>query len=361
MSLEQAILDRLEKRNAQIAQLQSTVHALERAADSQREHGMMERGRLLEENQKLADRIERMEESAASADMLRKSLNAEITKRDHELREHEKELAQAREEIRALRALRAEAPLESTREALKNAIAKLQGVTTDRDRLRNELAAIYAEANKSGYCNGDPVAQIKKGQHDADKAVSISAQLQEVTTRADNIAICRDRWMKIAADCGRMDGEDVGEFIARLAHQAALGGELAGCYEDLRVRNVKQEQELDELRALAKAGMEGSEGVAEFITRLQRMAADRKTALDRAAETIAKMGTGEVVKHPVIDWYFVAVSLQNEIARLNAKVGPLEKLYQALKKHVDNGAILNRGDLNDAYAEIDKSLSQLTA
>ena len=54
MSLEQAILDRLEKRNGQIAQLQSTVNALERAADSQREHAMMERGRLLEENKQLA-------------------------------------------------------------------------------------------------------------------------------------------------------------------------------------------------------------------------------------------------------------------------------------------------------------------
>lgn len=58
MSLEQAILDRLEKRNAQIAQLQSTIQALERAADTQREHAMMERGRLLEENKKLAASLE---------------------------------------------------------------------------------------------------------------------------------------------------------------------------------------------------------------------------------------------------------------------------------------------------------------
>ena len=58
MRLEQAILDRLEKRNGQIAQLQSTVHALERAADAEREHAMMERGRLLDENKKLAAALE---------------------------------------------------------------------------------------------------------------------------------------------------------------------------------------------------------------------------------------------------------------------------------------------------------------
>ncbi len=183
MSLEQAILDRLEKRNAQIAQLQSTVHALERASDSQREHAIMERGRLLEENKTLAERIERMEESSGSQEALQR--------KDAEIQEWLMQLEKARNErdaaLREAESLRSQVPLESTREALKNTVAKLQEVTTDRDRL------------------------------------------------------------------------------------------------------------------------------------------------------------------------------QNEIVRLNAKVGPLEKLYQALKKHVDNGAILNRGDLNDAYAEIDKSLSQLTA
>lgn len=120
MNLEQAILDRLEKRNAQIAQLQSMVHALERAADSQREHAILERGRLLEENKKLAaqvadryqivtdlhdlynQRISARDDSLTAAERLCKSLNDEITKRDHELRAHEKELAEQREEIRKL-------------------------------------------------------------------------------------------------------------------------------------------------------------------------------------------------------------------------------------------------------------------
>jgi len=148
MSLEQAILDRLEKRNGQIAQLQGTVHALERAADSQREHAILERGRLLEENKKLAAQIESDEKVSQSnqehAQYQIASLTAEVAR------------------------LRAEVPLESTREGLKNAVAKLQEVTTDRDRLLNELAAILAEANKSGRCGGDPVALIKQGQTDLD-------------------------------------------------------------------------------------------------------------------------------------------------------------------------------------------------
>jgi len=54
--------------------------------------------------------------------------------------------------------------------------------------------------------------------------------------------------------------------------------------------------------------------------------------------------------------------LQNEIVRLNAKLGPLEKLYEVVKKHVDNGAIIdNRADIYDAVAETAKALSQLTA
>jgi len=264
MSLEQAILDRLEKRNAQIAQLQGTIQALERAADAEREHARQQLAPLIEENKKLAARIDDSE-VIERRERLIKSLNDEITKRDNELREidsaskaHREALQAKEDEIQEWLAqlerarqerdaallevarLRAEVPLESTREALKNAVAKLQEVTTDRDRLQNELAAIYAEANKSGYCNGDPVAQIKKGQQDHDAAESMERQLEAYSS-------------------------------------------------------------LSNARA-------------------------------------------------------------HEIARLNAKLGPLEKLYEVVKKHVDHGAIIdNIADIYDALAETAKALSQLTA
>lgn len=107
MSLEQVILDRLEKRNAQIAQLQSTIQALERAADSQREHAIMERGRLLEENKTLAERIERMEESSGSQEALQR--------KDAEIQEWLMQLEKARNErdaaLREAESLRSQAGL----------------------------------------------------------------------------------------------------------------------------------------------------------------------------------------------------------------------------------------------------------
>jgi hypothetical protein len=141
------------------------------------------------------------------------------------------------------------------------------------------------------------------------------AKLQEVTTRADNIATCRDRWMKIAADCGRMDGEDVGEFMARLAQQAALGVELAGCYEDLRVRNVKQEQELEELRAFAKADNKRHGDLRDEMTAACRIAGSFGMRGDESLAQFADRICGNKVS-----------ALEGKIERLNAKLGPLEKL-----------------------------------
>jgi chromosome segregation ATPase len=179
MSLEQAILDRLEKRNAQIAQLQSTVHALERASDSQREHAIMERGRLLEENKTLAERIERMEESSGSQEALQR--------KDAEIQEWLMQLEKARNErdaaLREAESLRSQVPLESTREALKNAVAKLQEVTTERDQEASDAATARADAQRLGdecarlagkvaeleaqKSNASPIGYISKADYDA--------------------------------------------------------------------------------------------------------------------------------------------------------------------------------------------------
>ena len=228
MRLEQAILDRLEKRNGQIAQLQSTVHALERAADSQREHtrqeqerlrdarqrrddlklelreeagkrwnAIEERDALAQENTKLGARIERMEESAASAELLRKSLNDEITKRDHELRAHEKELAEQREEIRKLRA---EVPLESTREGLKNATAKLQEVTAQLDNAKGEAEEWLKQCHAARRQRDEVKAEARK---ETQRLSDLCAELQskyESLLAAQN-TVKADVAMVVAAGC----------------------------------------------------------------------------------------------------------------------------------------------------------------
>jgi len=53
-------------------------------------------------------------------------------------------------------------------EKMKELEEVVAAVTADRDRIRTELAAILAEANKSGRCNGDPVQLLKQGQADLD-------------------------------------------------------------------------------------------------------------------------------------------------------------------------------------------------
>ena len=81
------------------------------------------------------------------------------------------------------------------------------------------------------------------------------------------------------------------------------------------------------------------EALKNAVAKLQEVTTDRDTAIESQTRP-----------------------LHDEIARLNAKVGPLEKLYEVVKKHVDNVAIIdNRADIYDAVAETAKALSQLTA
>jgi chromosome segregation ATPase len=115
------------------------------------------------ENKRLAAQREDLLGVIERRELLIKSLNDEITKRDHELRAHEKELAEQREEIRKIRA---EVPLESTREALKNTVAKLQEVTTDRDRLQNEIVRLNAKLGPL-----EALYKTLKGYHDSDKII----------------------------------------------------------------------------------------------------------------------------------------------------------------------------------------------
>lgn len=169
-------------------------------------------------------------------------------------------------------------------------------------------------------------------------------------TRADNLATCRDRWMKIAADCGRMDGEDVGEFIARLAQQSAQGVDLAVKVEELRVANIE------------------SEAALERITKERDLLLDASKSRDVHTKDAVDIAHAYGQKpYESLGGFIGRVCMEREELkaeqlRLNAKVGPLEKLYEVVKKHVDHGAIIdNRADIYDAVAETAKALSQLTA
>lgn len=66
-------------------------------------------------------------------------------------------------------AFRAEVPIESTREALKNAVAKLQEVTTEKDRMRlqlenarADLKQVLIERDSLGLMAADRALEIRK-------------------------------------------------------------------------------------------------------------------------------------------------------------------------------------------------------
>jgi len=284
MSLEQAILDRLEKRNEENARLQNIINDLERSADASSKQERETYDALVAYIQKMraqieSDRLEREQMQHQIAELkterdrileISKNLvpKSALKQAMLEAAELHGALNDAQGEIQNLRA---EVPLESTREALKNTVAKLQ----------------------------------------------------EATTRADSLATCRDRWMKIAADCGRMDGEDAGEFMARLAQQSAQGVALAVKVEELRVVNIKQEQELEELRS---------------------------------AKSIAKNGIDESYQVKVLN------QLGQTIAYKDRQLMVMVSMYKRIKACRDiEDRIAQMMSITSAIDDADNALSQLTA
>jgi len=299
MSLEQAILDRLEKRNAQIAQLQSTVHALERAADSQREHAILERGRLLEENKKLAAQIESDEKVSQSnqehAQYQIASLTAEVAR------------------------LRAEVPLESTREALKNAVAKLQEVNAQLDSAKGEAEEWMKQCHAARRQRDEVKAEARK---ETQRLSDLCAELQgkhESLLAAQN-AVKADVAMvyQIADKLGRNQAESIPEFMERQALRlAALESKAGPSIEALSAELSVRYAEIAELHKWATGLIESPafahyhyERVQEYNAIVARI--NSRPQLDLTATL------------PTVDWQVVARNLEQTIAGLNAKVAELE-------------------------------------
>ena len=375
MSLEQAILDRLEQRNAQIAQLQGTVHALERAADVEREHARQQLAQQKNESHGLRQLVnekmainEQLAEQITTARLEREQMQHQISELRTEcdrIREISKSLVpksalkQAVQEAAELHAevvkLRAEVPLESTREGLKNAtakiaelkndvrrcyeladeigrgegesiadvmtrqaeritglIAKLQEATTDRDRVLNELAAILAEANKTGRCGGDPVALIKQGH-------------------ADWVAMERlERGIEVHSSLANARALEIRKLMDGHAEDMKAQAEVQSKYESILTKTT-------DLGSYAMTiGRKEGEPLEMFMERQ----ALRLAALE-AAITAAKC---------------------DELAKATARIKPLEALYKTLKGWQENDHIIGYGlTINTAINKATEALSQITA
>jgi hypothetical protein len=311
------------------------------------------------ENKRLAAQSEDLLGVIERRELLIKSLNDEITKRDHELRAHESELAEQREEIRSIietatyfgmtsdegvgnfikrkciesedvrdeiiraetnlelvrrecEQIQREVPLESTREGLKNAVAKLQEVTTDRDRVLNELAAIVAEANKTGRCGGDPVALIKQGH-------------------ADWVAMERmERGIEVHSSLSTARALEIRKLMDGHAEDMKAQAEVQSKYESLLAKTT-------DLGSYAMTiGRKEGEPLEMFMERQ----ALRLAALE-AAITAAKC---------------------DELAKATARIKPLEALYKTLKGWQENDHIIGYGlTIDVAINKATEALSQITA
>lgn len=187
-----------------------------------------------------------------------RKLSAELAKETRRLREYEDDYAQ----IYSLAAAAGMQGNESVKQCLERKLAELSTITADRDRIRAELAAILAEANKSGRCSGDPVALIRQGQNDLDARIAAEREAEDI----------KKRWRA-------------------LNDHASL------------------------------KGMYVNETTAEFITRQYRLAVERQEGLDRASETIRRLTSD--LENAIVD-KVLAGNGAKEVARLSDLVASLQ-------------------------------------
>ena len=232
---------------------------------------------------------------------------------------------------------------ESVKQFIERKIIEATTVTADRDRIRAELAAILAEANKSGRCSGDPVALIRQGQVDADAVIylqrdharldalvlqlqaeidnekadiavlerQLDSSAQRVAKTNDEYAALQDRAsqaanelseaqlraarlssdleaiLKTANDRGRAIGESVSSFIERLVVNNAELRKARDGYQPVELELRKVQTLMVRIEAnTAKAGRADGEDLVDFIWRQQH---EKGLAREQSTKEIARL------------------------------------------------------------------------
>ena len=313
MSLEQAILDRLEKRNAQIEMLQQTIQAMSHTADAEREHTRQQLGPLIEENKKLAAQIESDENvsqlNREHAQYQIASLTAEVAK------------------------LRAEVPLESTREGLKNAVAKLQEVTTEKDRMQSKYESLLAKttdlgsyAMTLGRKEGEPLEMFMERQ-----ALRLAALESKAGPSIETLSA---------------------ELSVRYAEIAELHKWATGLIESPAFAHYHYER-VQEYNAI----------VARINSRPQLDLTATLPTVDWqvVARNLERTIAGLNAKVAELEAAITAAKC-DELAKATAKIKPLEALYKTLKGYQDSDSIIGHGTIIEvAIDKATEALSQLTA
>lgn len=174
-------------------------------------------------------------------------------------------------------------------EKMKELEEVVAAVTADRDRIRTELAAILAEANKSGRCNGDPVQLLKQGQADLDALIRLETDKANLLGRMDNL----ETQLK-AANAAALSAEEHAERATFSENESAklnalvskLQGELATARDQAGVAqhecSIWNNAATRAGQTLTKLGKLQDENEAQFIERMQGAEFNREEQLKNA-------------------------------------------------------------------------------
>ena len=313
MSLEHALLDRLEKRSLQIAQQKNEIYGLRQLVNEK-----------MAINEQLAAEVIRERETARA--------NYEHM---------ERQIAGLHGECEQLRR---EVPLESTREALKNAVAKLQEVTTERDRIleasrslvpKSALKQAVQEAAELHGALNDAQGEIQNLRAEVplestrEALKNAVAKLQEVNAQLDSAKGEAEEWLKQCHAARRQRDEVKAEARKETQRLSDLCAELQGKHESLLAKTT-------DLGSYAMTlGRKEGEPLEMFMERQAlRLAALESTITAKC----------------------------DELAKETAKIKPLEALYKTLKGWQENDHIIGYGlTIDTAINKATEALSQLTA
>ena len=281
MSLEHALLDRLEKRSLQIAQQKNEIYGLRQLV-----------------NEKMAIN-EQLAEQITTARLEREQMQHQITELRTEsdrIREIAKSLVpksalkQAVQEAAELHAevvkLRAEVPLDSARDVLMNAVANMHELTKEKDRMRLQLENARADLKQA------LVERDSLGTMAADRALEIrklmDGHAEDMKAQAELLSKYESLLTKItdlgsyAMTLGRKEGEPLEMFMERQALRlAALESTITAAKCDELAKATARIKPLEALYDTLKGWQENDHIIGYGLT--------IDTAINKATEALSQL------------------------------------------------------------------------
>lgn len=204
---------------------------------------------------------------------------------------------------------------ESVKQFIERKIIEASTVAADRDRIRAELAAILAEANKSGRCKGDPVQLIKQGQADLDALTHChreNARLSELSSKLQGeLAEARDQAGTAQHECsiwnnaalragqtltklGKLQDENEAQFIERMQNaeftrEEQLKNALAAKNKAQSEDDESHRRFMNLIRMADSCGRLRGESVEQFVARQDQRRVSNMEQRDEARGEVARL------------------------------------------------------------------------